>query len=179
MPKKGRFPVPGSSIACLDTPLGPLEVRADARGITGVDFVKEGEPRAGQAAGLTAATLKVLEKALGQLEEYFRGERRSFSLPLVLEGRPFEKTVWAALLRIPYGATMSYQEIARVVGQPRATRAVGGANHRNPVSIIVPCHRVLGSDGSLTGYGGGLWRKEWLLAHERRHAGIATPGDRK
>lgn len=161
-----------TSIAYLDTPLGPLKVQADGRGITGVDFIRRGERRLGWAADHPLAMPEALKRALGQLDEYFRGERRSFSLPLVMNGTPFERSVWAALRRIPFGQTMSYKEVAGAVGNARATRAVGGANHRNPISIIVPCHRVIGSDGRLTGYGGGLWRKEWLLAHEKKHAGI-------
>ncbi len=162
-------------IAYLETPLGPLKVRADSCGITGVDFVGRGEPNPGRPADPREAMPKVLRTALVELDEYFRGMRRSFSLPLVLEGTPFQRKVWAALLRIPYGRTLSYREVAAAVGNARATRAVGGANHRNPISILVPCHRVVGSDGRLTGYGGGLWRKEWLLAHEKGHAAAGAP----
>ena len=101
-----------------------------------------------------------------QLEEYFTGARRAFDVPLSLGGNPFEQRVWRALLDIPYGETTSYGEIARRIGSPDAPRAVGLANGRNPVAVIVPCHRVIGADGSLTGYAGGMWRKEWLLTHE-------------
>ncbi len=102
-----------------------------------------------------------------QLEEYFAGERTSFDIPLAPEGAPFEREVWRALEEIPYGETVSYGEIARRVGQPTAARAVGTANGRNPIAVIVPCHRVIGADGSLTGYGGGLERKRLLLELER------------
>jgi methylated-DNA-[protein]-cysteine S-methyltransferase len=98
-----------------------------------------------------------------QLSEYFAGERREFDLPLALHGNEFELRVWAALLEIPYGETASYGEIARTIGSPSAARAVGLSNGRNPIALIVPCHRVIGSDGSLTGYGGGLPRKRYLL----------------
>jgi methylated-DNA-[protein]-cysteine S-methyltransferase len=98
-----------------------------------------------------------------QLEEYFAGVRRTFEVPLELAGNPFERRVWAALLEIPYGTTVSYGEIARRVGEPTAARAVGLANGRNPIAVIVPCHRVIGADGGLTGYGGGLERKRLLL----------------
>jgi len=102
-----------------------------------------------------------------QLEEYFAGERTIFDIPLAPEGAPFEREVWRALEEIPYGETVSYGEIARRVGQPTAARAVGTANGRNPIAVIVPCHRVIGADGSLTGYGGGLERKRLLLELER------------
>jgi methylated-DNA-[protein]-cysteine S-methyltransferase len=105
-----------------------------------------------------------------QLEEYFAGERTTFDIPMRMQGGPFEREVWAELLQIPYGETASYGEIARRVGKPHASRAVGAANGRNPIAIIVPCHRVIGSDGTLTGYGGGLERKRALLDLE---AGVA------
>jgi methylated-DNA-[protein]-cysteine S-methyltransferase len=98
-----------------------------------------------------------------QLEEYFAGSRRTFEVPLALAGSPFEQRVWDALLEVPYGTTVSYGEIARRIGEPTAARAVGIANGRNPVAVIVPCHRVIGADGGLTGYGGGLERKRFLL----------------
>jgi methylated-DNA-[protein]-cysteine S-methyltransferase len=105
-----------------------------------------------------------------QLEEYFAGERTTFDVPLAPEGAPFEREVWRALEEIPYGETVSYGEIARRVGQPTAARAVGTANGRNPIAVIVPCHRVIGADGSLTGYGGGLQRKRLLLDLEQGQA---------
>jgi methylated-DNA-[protein]-cysteine S-methyltransferase len=109
-----------------------------------------------------------------QLGEYFAGVRTKFTLPLALEGTPFQKSVWSVLLEIPYGATISYAELAKRVGTPRAARAVGGANARNPISIVVPCHRVVGADGALTGYAGGEERKRWLLDFERQRATRAT-----
>jgi methylated-DNA-[protein]-cysteine S-methyltransferase len=101
-----------------------------------------------------------------QLDAYFGGDLQTFDLPLHMVGTPFQKEVWQGLLLIPYGTTISYAELARRIGRPGASRAVGAANGRNPIGIIVPCHRVIGADGTLTGYGGGLDRKEWLLAHE-------------
>ena len=101
-----------------------------------------------------------------QLEEYFAGARRSFDLAIAPDGTEFEKNVWTELVRIPFGTTDTYGAIARRLGDPAASRAVGVANARNPIAIIVPCHRVVGVDGDLTGYAGGLWRKKWLLAHE-------------
>jgi O-6-methylguanine DNA methyltransferase len=105
-----------------------------------------------------------------QLEQYFAGERRQFHLPLLLRGTPFQIRVWQALLEIPYGETRSYREVARMIGAEKAVRAVGGANNRNPLPIVVPCHRVIGADGSLVGYGGGLSIKRHLLQWEARHA---------
>jgi methylated-DNA-[protein]-cysteine S-methyltransferase len=109
-----------------------------------------------------------LRLAVEQLEQYFAGGRTRFDLSLVPPGTAFQKKVWAALLRIPFGETATYGEIARAVGRPDASRAVGGANHRNPIAIIIPCHRVIGANGSMTGYGGGLPRKRLLLDLEAR-----------
>ena len=111
----------------------------------------------------------LLISAASQLSEYFAGNRTSFDLPLMLQGTAFQKSVWDALLTIPYGETRSYADIARQIGNPKAVRAVGTANNRNPAAIIVPCHRVIGSDGSLTGYGGGLEVKQYLLDLEQRN----------
>jgi len=115
------------------------------------------------------------EQATAQLGEYFAGERTAFDLALILDGTPFQKRVWNALREIPYATTISYGELARRIGQPRAFRAVGLANGRNPISVIVPCHRVIGADGTLTGYGGGLERKQLLLGLEAGAAGLAPP----
>jgi methylated-DNA-[protein]-cysteine S-methyltransferase len=138
--------MPEIHVAYYESPIGLLEVKGGERGVSAVAFVD---------------TL-----CLTQLDEYFQGRRRTFSVKLDLGGTAFQNKVWRALRAIGFGKTASYKDIAVTVGNPAATRAVGGANHRNPVSIIVPCHRVVGSDGRLTGYGGGLWRKEWLLRHE-------------
>ncbi len=112
-----------------------------------------------------------LADATAQLTEYVSGARQSFDLPLDLAGTPFQQRVWAALLAIPYGETVTYRDLARDLGQPGGAQAVGGAVARNPISIIVPCHRVLGSDGSLTGYAWGVHVKRWLLDHERHVSG--------
>ena len=114
-------------------------------------------------------TVAPLQAAAQQLTEYFAGSRRSFNLPLQLQGTDFQKRVWSQLTEIPYGETLSYGELAKRIDNPNASRAVGLANGRNPISILVPCHRVIGADGSLTGYGGGVERKRWLLAHEGLH----------
>jgi methylated-DNA-[protein]-cysteine S-methyltransferase len=113
----------------------------------------------------------MFSSVLHQLDQYFAGKRRVFELQLAAEGTPFQRRVWAALSTIPFGQTVSYGDIARQIGQPTAVRAVGAANGRNPIGIIVPCHRVIGADGSLTGYAGGEDRKRWLLDHEKRVEG--------
>ena len=113
---------------------------------------------------------EVLVRAYTQLQEYFAGERKTFDLPVRLSGTPFQQSVWQALQRIPYGETRSYRDIAEAIGNPKAVRAVGSANNRNPLFIIIPCHRVIGSDGSLVGYGGGLAMKQFLLDLEARNS---------
>jgi len=121
---------------------------------------------------------RVLARTAKQLDEYFAGTRRTFDVPLAPRGTGFQQRVWRALCAIPFGATCSYGELARTIGRPAASRAVGAANGRNPIAIIVPCHRVIGANGTLTGYGGGLATKSWLLDHERRHAGAQLELDR-
>ncbi|MBN1332792.1 MAG: methylated-DNA--[protein]-cysteine S-methyltransferase [Synergistales bacterium] len=141
-----------------------MEIRGDRSYIYQITFLKEGVP-----PGRSDKSSPLLEQCRSQLDEYFAGARKSFDLPLLLQGTPFQKSVWEELAKIPYGKTLPYSEIADLIGKPKAVRAVGGANHSNPVSIIIPCHRVIGKNGSLTGYGGGLWRKQWLLEHEMAH----------
>jgi len=144
--------------------IGMVEVIGTGKGILSVNFKEERPSRIPQTGTLPA----VIKECLRQLDEYFRGRRTSFSLELSLKGTEFQQKVWRRLLKIPYGATLSYKDVAKAIGHPRSTRAVGGANHNNAIGIIVPCHRVIGHNGKLVGYGGGLWRKEWLLQHERR-----------
>jgi methylated-DNA-[protein]-cysteine S-methyltransferase len=144
-----------------ESPIGLIEVGGTSEAITSLRFVEQRRP------GL-ASNARV-DEALRQVSEYFLGTRRLFDIPITLRGTDFQHLVWQQLLSIPFGLTVSYQEIANRIGNPRAVRAVGAANGKNPISIIVPCHRVIGRDGSLTGYGGGLWRKEWLLKHEGCH----------
>ncbi|HXS73166.1 MAG TPA: methylated-DNA--[protein]-cysteine S-methyltransferase [Rhodanobacteraceae bacterium] len=156
----------------LDCPIGPLLLVADGHGLIYI-----GLPRAGNAQAAPDNAQHAAAKLRGarhQFDEYFAGTRHAFDLPLHPHGTPFQLEVWGALLAIPYGETTSYAEIARRIGRSNAVRAVGAANGANPLSIIVPCHRVIGSDGDLTGYGGGLPAKRWLLAHERTHAPRAT-----
>ena len=152
--------------AYYESPIGTIEIVGTDAGVSGLNFVdiKE-EKTARRPKGRPPVPVA---EALVQLDGYFRGDRRAFSVKLDLRGTDFQKMVWSKLARIEYGRTTTYGALAAAVGRPAATRAVGGANHSNPVSIIVPCHRVVGHDGRLTGYGGGLWRKEWLLRHEGR-----------
>lgn len=146
----------------LKSPVGTLRLAASETGLTHVLFARE----AGRADAAESSDSPLLARTVRQLEEYFDGERREFDLPLAPEGTPFQLETWRALREIPYGTTISYGELARRLGKPRAVRAVGAANGRNPLSIIVPCHRVIGADGTLTGYGGGLEVKRRLLELE-------------
>ncbi len=139
-----------------ETPVGPLTIVSGGKGLKLLSFGKKIPPDMPLDATGNATVVD-------QLKEYFAGSRRDFDLGLDLEGTPFQQNVWRALLDIPYGETRSYGEIARAIGKPRAARAVGMANHNNPVSIVVPCHRVIGHDGRLVGYGGGLDIKTALL----------------
>lgn len=144
--------------AYIESPIGLVEIGSDGEAIISLYFVDAPRP--------DAVNHPLAEEAARQVAAYFAGERQVFDLPLKLEGTAFQRRVWNHLTTIPYGRTTTYQEIADALGNPRAVRAVGAANGQNPISIIVPCHRVIGSDGKLVGYGGGLWRKEWLLRHE-------------
>jgi methylated-DNA-[protein]-cysteine S-methyltransferase len=150
----------------VDSPIGRLILKTDGEALTGVYFDLPSEPPRELEQWVRNPSAGPLPIATRQLEEYFRGERREFDVPLVMHGTEFQKRAWHNLLEIPYGATRSYGEQARRIGNPSASRAVGLANGRNPIPIIVPCHRVIGADGSLTGFGGGIERKRWLLAHE-------------
>ncbi|WP_243521758.1 methylated-DNA--[protein]-cysteine S-methyltransferase [Bacillus pseudomycoides] len=143
--------------AYYESEIGLLEITANDEGITSVIFVEE---RKEENAS------KVVEQCLTELDEYFHQKRTEFTVPLSAAGTPFQKSVWDALYTIPYGVSASYLDIAKKVDNTKAVRAIGGANSRNPISIIVPCHRVIGKSGKLVGYAGGLWRKEWLLKHE-------------
>jgi methylated-DNA-[protein]-cysteine S-methyltransferase len=145
--------------AYIRTPLGLSIIEGDEQGLNAIRVLDGDE-------GFTEVIPEVLEDAVYQLREYFEGKRKVFSLTLNPEGTEFQKKVWKALLDIPFGKTISYLELAKLLGDVKAIRAVAAANGKNPLWIVVPCHRVIGSDGSLTGYAGGLPRKKWLLAHE-------------
>jgi AraC family transcriptional regulator of adaptative response/methylated-DNA-[protein]-cysteine methyltransferase len=167
--------------ALFDSPIGALVAGATRGGICLLEFADRRMLEAqlavvGRRLGMPVAPGKsaLLEKLRRELERYFAGELREFSVPLVAPGTPFEERVWAALRRIPYGATISYAALARSVGSPGASRAVGSANGRNRIAIVIPCHRVINAGGALGGYGGGLERKRRLLALERRVLGRAT-----
>ena len=153
-----------------DSPLGHLLVARDEHGITHLYLPSGKHPREPLATWVRDDT--AFDDVRAQLGEYFDGDRTAFDLPLHATGTPFQLRVWAALCEIPGGATWSYRQLAEHVGSPGAMRAVGAANGQNPISIVVPCHRVIGSDGSLTGYGGGLEAKRWLLAHESTQSGL-------
>jgi methylated-DNA-[protein]-cysteine S-methyltransferase len=153
----------------LESPIGELHIATEGGGVSAVYFDR---PRGDilrrwiRDDGSDGAPSAELGDACAQLRAYFRGELRVFALPLSMAGTPFQRRVWDALRRIPFGVTVSYGEIARWIAAPDAFRAVGAANGQNPVPIIVPCHRVIGASGALTGFGGGIERKRWLLEHE-------------
>lgn len=145
--------------AFINTPVGSCLIEADENGVTKIWVLDEpAEP--------SAVIPSELQEAVQQLREYFDGSRNSFTIRLNPQGTEFQKKVWASLLEIPHGKTMSYHELSVKLGDVKAIRAVAAANGKNPLWIVVPCHRVIGSNGSLTGYAGGLWRKKWLLEHE-------------
>ena len=160
----------------FETPLGTMRVVGDARRIDRVDLpnaaARAPDPAWRAARGALPGPLREAKRQLG---EYFAGDRREFDLPLAPDGTAFQHRVWDALRRIPYAETRSYGDLAKRIGNPTASRAVGAANGRNPLAIVVPCHRVIGADGSLTGYGGGLPVKAALLALEQRVTGGASP----
>ena len=149
----------------LESPIGRVFVEADGEAVTGL-YLPGHKGWVGGPADGSRRSDQSLKNVRTQLAEYFAGERQEFDVPLKSTGTPFQERVWRALLEIPYGTTISYAELARRVGQPTASRAVGAANGRNPISILVPCHRVVGANGQLTGYGGGLEAKRWLLEWE-------------
>ena len=143
----------------LNTPVGTLEIKGDIDGLAFVNFIDPEENE-------SKITPESLQDTVQQLSEYFEGNRTNFKLKLNPEGTFFQKKVWQQIKNIPFGKTASYQDIANQLGDPKAIRAAASANGKNPIAIIIPCHRVIGSDGSLIGYAGGLHRKKWLLEHE-------------
>lgn len=165
-----------SSIGYASTPLGRVLVVTSGQDLVGLSF--DGLDRTPAVSRLPDLGSAALVEVRRQLDEYFAGIRTAFDVPLRLEGTPFQLEVWSALVDIPLGTVATYGQIARRLGRPAAARAVGAANGRNPISIVVPCHRLVGTGGDLTGYGGGLDRKQWLLAHERRVAEREAPAPR-
>lgn len=142
----------------IKTPLGIAKIIGDENGVSLISMSDEGK--------ISASIPVVLQEAVSQLNQYFEGKRIDFNFRLNPSGTEFQHKVWEGLLEIPFGKTMSYLELSKKLGDVKAIRAVASANGKNPLWIVVPCHRVIGSDGSLTGYAGGLWRKKWLLEHE-------------
>lgn len=143
----------------FNTPLGSAEISGNEEGISSIQILDKAQPESNNIP-------EILIPAVEQITAYFNGDLKTFSLNLNPEGTPFQKRVWFALTQIPFGTTRSYLELSQILGDVQAIRAVAAANGKNPLWIVVPCHRVIGSDGSLTGYAGGLWRKKWLLEHE-------------
>jgi len=148
----------------LNSKIGYLEIVGTDEAVISVNFVDEKQR---SDAKLPAH----MQKCRTELDEYFKGKRKNFSIELKIQGTVFQMKVWKELMKIPYGKTISYRDVAEAVGNPKGGRAVGGAVGSNNFGIIIPCHRVIGSSGDLTGFGGGLWRKEWLLKLESRHSG--------
>ena len=153
----------------IESPIESLLLASDGESLTSLVMMTQRHGPYFSDTWILDNNAKPFARARKQMAAYFAGELTDFDLPMKMIGTEFQKTVWRELLNIPYGATTSYGELAERVGNPNASRAVGAANGRNPLSIIVPCHRVIGSSGKLTGYGGGLERKEWLLAHESQN----------
>ncbi|OEH93264.1 methylated-DNA--[protein]-cysteine S-methyltransferase [Bacillus solimangrovi] len=152
--------MPDRYVAYYDSPVGVIEVCTSKKSVLRIEFVDEKKQ-------VNQELPSILTKALDQLDQYFKGERQQFDLPVEFEGTEFQKKVWNGLLTIPFGEVWSYKDLAVEIGNEKAVRAVGNANRNNPISIIIPCHRVIGANGTLTGYAGGLHRKEWLLDHEK------------
>ncbi|MCR9182325.1 MAG: methylated-DNA--[protein]-cysteine S-methyltransferase [Flavobacteriaceae bacterium] len=146
-------------IAFFQTPIGVAEIKGDEHDLVSISIVNENQE-------ISTNIPDSLKNAVQQLQEYFTGERKEFQLKLNPQGTPFQQKVWKVLIKVPYGETTTYLALSRKLGDEKAIRAVAAANGKNPLWIVIPCHRVIGSDGSLTGYAGGLWRKKWLLEHE-------------
>ena len=144
----------------FQSPIGMLEICGTDKHICSILFIDHQQQE-------TSVQSKILNNCVKQLQEYFRHQRKDFDLPLNPDGSSFQNQVWRILQTIPYGSTASYLDVAQKIGNPKAVRAVGGANGKNPITIIIPCHRVIGANGKLVGYGGGMWRKKWLLQHEQ------------
>ncbi len=144
--------------AHIKTPIGIAKIIGDKNGISVISILQEGE--------VSIIIPPILQEAVSQLTDYFEGKRTDFTFKLNPKGTEFQQKVWKGLLKIPFGNTMSYLELSKKLGDVKAIRAVASANGKNPLWIVVPCHRVIGTNGSLTGYAGGLWRKKWLLEHE-------------
>lgn len=152
----------------IESSIGPLLIAGDEQAVRYIGLPKNGRPQKAQAGWMESAARGAVAEGVRQLREYFAGKRTEFDLPLVLDGTAFQKLVWRRLQEIPYGQTISYGELAKRVGNEKASRAVGSANGRNKLPIVIPCHRVIAGDGTLGGFGGGLPMKQTLLALESR-----------
>ncbi|TCO72674.1 methylated-DNA--[protein]-cysteine S-methyltransferase [Marinisporobacter balticus] len=153
------------------SPIGILEISSTKKSILSVDFVEQEEK--------SLDIPPILKKTSIQLDEYFKGKRKTFDLNLSIQGTAFQKQVWDYLTNIDYGNVVSYKDVAKAIRNEKAVRAVGNANNKNKIAIIIPCHRVIGSNGKLTGYAGGIWRKEWLLKHEQTFHSSPIKGNRQ
>ena len=159
----------------ITTSLGPMVLASDGEALIGAWFDGQRHQPPVGSSWRRQRDMPILLRAAIELAEYFAGERTQFALPLAPGGTAFQRDVWQAIATVPYGATIAYRDLAIAIGRPASIRAAGAATGRNPVSIVIPCHRIVGADGTLTGYAGGLERKRTLLALERRAAGRATP----
>jgi len=153
-----------------NSPAGCIRIKISGNYIHEITFIEKEEGQTTPSVIVSAEGKAIFEKCTTQLDEYFSGKRKNFDLPVRQKGTEFQQKVWTELMQIPYGKTISYLQLARRLGNVKTIRAAASANGRNQLSIVVPCHRVIGSDGSLTGYGGGLPRKKWLLDHENKYA---------
>jgi methylated-DNA-[protein]-cysteine S-methyltransferase len=151
----------------FESPLGKIEVRSDSEGVYAIKFVSENDLLKPNSENVTPH----VEEAIKQIKEYFNGERKIFDIKLRFRGTDFQNSVWNQLQQIPFGKTYTYLKMARLLGDEKCIRAAASANGKNPFAIVIPCHRVIGTNGSLTGYAGELWRKQWLLEHEARVCG--------
>ena len=163
----------------IQTPIGEMLACANEKGVCLLEFTERknikkqlNDLKKSLGGEVIEGSNKYLDELGDQLSEYFLGKRTKFELPLVFTGTPFQETVWRALVRIPFGKQITYKDLTNQIGDPKAIRAVAGANGANKMAIIVPCHRVVGADGNLTGYAGGLWRKKWLLDHESKQTSL-------
>ena len=152
------------------SPIGIIKIKISGSHVNELIYVNDESEIPSEKIKLSAESKKILQKCIIQFDEYFSGKRKMFQLPVKQEGTVFQQRVWNELIKIPFGKTISYLQLAQRLGDAKSIRAAASANGRNKLNIIVPCHRVIGSDGSLTGYGGGLPRKKWLLDHENKYA---------
>lgn len=159
------------------SPLGKLLIKCTDEAISAILFTDTDQSSKEESSQMAVPTAhpEIMQRCMQQLDEYFAGSRKEFNFPVMQDGTTFQQSVWRALCEIPFGKTISYLELARRIGNEKSIRAVGTTNGKNQISIVIPCHRVIGANGNLTGYGGGLWRKSWLLEHEQRIAhGVQT-----